>query len=502
MTHRFKSLFLPLLGLAFFLLSCNTPLEAQDGEPVFTTMEPGPTYNHLFTTTKSALEPLGYPVGRAGRSAYVIDQYVTLYEGANAVNDAAADSLLMANTYGNAFQQIKTCGCQGNFQIRLWQVDGIGGEERGKKGKEEVADQIGREEGVAPNYYLFPARPTTPMAPQQFDQLPANYSPAGNPSPQEPILIAVIDSGVDPTLEINSVPGQADLYLWQNPNEPIVNGAGDPNDPFCFTDDVIGWDFVNNDNNPSDDNSHGTHVTGIIAKRLATNAPNLAYEFMPLKVLDHNGVGNTFDAMCAVMYATMHKADIINASWGYYGDSDPLLEKAFRYAQRAGIVTSTSAGNDRVDLSDIAHYPGQFGLQIPGTMRGVMVTSGLANNPIRLWGGTNYRSEGPNVDGTIAGPATNITSLIPTYLVTAGLSPVKTGTSMSAPFLTALAARYRLFRPQDRPHVVRHNLIYMIQAEAPSRFFTSDGVQYPYYLFNWLDIPALYAQYNANMITN
>ena len=51
--------------------------------------------------------------------------------------------------------------------------------------------------------------------------------------------------------------------IWTNSFEIPDNGLDD--DENGFVDDVRGWDFVNDDNNPDDDNSHGTHVAGIAA---------------------------------------------------------------------------------------------------------------------------------------------------------------------------------------------------------------------------------------------
>jgi len=71
------------------------------------------------------------------------------------------------------------------------------------------------------------------------------------------VVVAVIDTGVDYT--------HVDLAanIWTNPGEIAGNGIDD--DGNGFVDDVHGYDFVNNDGDPMDDNSHGTHVSGTIA---------------------------------------------------------------------------------------------------------------------------------------------------------------------------------------------------------------------------------------------
>jgi len=154
------------------------------------------------------------------------------------------------------------------------------------------------------------------------------------------VTIAVLDSGVDlnhPDLAAN---------LWTNPGETPGNGVDDDNNG--YVDDVQGWDFVNNDNDPQDDIGHGTHVAGIIAA--ATNngtgvagvCPNC--RLMAVKVLDAGGSGTYTNIAAGITYAADKGARVINLSLGGYADSS-LLRDAVAYASAYAVVVA-AAGND------------------------------------------------------------------------------------------------------------------------------------------------------------
>ena len=85
-------------------------------------------------------------------------------------------------------------------------------------------------------------------------------------------------------------------------------------------DDIRGWNFADKDNNPADDNGHGTHVTGIIAA-VGNNGIGVAgvawnAKIMALKSFRADGSGLTSDAIPAIAYANLMGADVINNSWG------------------------------------------------------------------------------------------------------------------------------------------------------------------------------------------
>lgn len=141
------------------------------------------------------------------------------------------------------------------------------------------------------------------------------------------LLIGVMDTGLD-----RSVTGSPVVYR--------SNTTGAPN---CYPNDSQGWNFVDNNANTHDNhvNKHGTLVTHLLVKSgIGANV-----KIMPLKVLDGNKQGSLFHLMCAMAYAEKKGVNIINASLGYYGQKDQVLEKYLDRLKRKNILVVTSAGN-------------------------------------------------------------------------------------------------------------------------------------------------------------
>jgi len=180
----------------------------------------------------------------------------------------------------------------------------------------------------------------------------------------EGVVVAVIDSGIDynhPDLTGN---------IWSNSGENGVDAQGrnkanngiDDNGN-GFVDDFQGWDFVNNDNNPIDDNNHGTHIAGIIAAKMdgvgmTGVAPNA--KIMPLKILDRTGSGKIKDEINAINYAVSNGAKIINLSLGGQQLNNDELN-AIRGAEAKGVIVISAAGNAAAPQVD---YPAKFANEV------------------------------------------------------------------------------------------------------------------------------------------
>jgi subtilisin family serine protease len=169
------------------------------------------------------------------------------------------------------------------------------------------------------------------------------------------MVVAVIDTGIDYN--------HPDLFsnIWVNQGEIPGNSLDD--DGNGFIDDVHGYDFVNNDGDPMDDNSHGTHVAGTIGaignNGVGVVGVNWNVKMMALKFLSAGGSGSTSNAVRALDYAVAEGAKITNNSWGGGGFSSALSDAITR-AQAAGQIFVAAAGNSNNNNDLSPFYPANY----------------------------------------------------------------------------------------------------------------------------------------------
>ncbi len=252
------------------------------------------------------------------------------------------------------------------------------------------------------------------------------------------ILIGVIDTGLDydhPDLAPN---------VWTNPGEIAGNEVDD--DGNGFVDDVHGFDFLNRDGDPMDDNRHGTHVAGIIAARgnngIGTAGVCWRARIVGLKFLGSTGSGYVSDAIDALEYAIQMGIRITNNSWGGGGYSRSLRDEIIT-ADMAGCLFVAAAGNSGSDLDQVDFYPASF--HLPNE---IVVAATDENGD--LAGYSNYGAT--RVD--VAAPGTHILSTFP-----GGGYAMLSGTSMAAPHVTGSAALLWNFLPQLTHSQVRALLL-------------------------------------------
>jgi subtilisin family serine protease len=233
------------------------------------------------------------------------------------------------------------------------------------------------------------------------------------------VIVAVIDTGID----YNHKDLQGNI--WINPGE-IANNRKD-DDGNGYVDDVYGWDFCNNDNNPMDGNKHGTHVAGTIAAASNNNlqVAGVAWntKLVALKFLSDRGWGSVSDAIDAVAYCTAMDFPISNNSWGGGGSSRAMKEAIDRAGQN-GHLFCAAAGNSGSNNDSRPHYPSNY------TSPNVLSVA-ASDSADRLASFSCYGKT--SVD--LAAPGVSILNLIPNNRV-ARLS----GTSMATPHVAGAAA--------------------------------------------------------------
>lgn len=259
------------------------------------------------------------------------------------------------------------------------------------------------------------------------------------------VIIAVIDTGVDyshPDLRNN---------IWTNPGEIAGNGRDD--DGNGFVDDVRGWDFINNDNNPMDDSQHGTHVAGILAAEgnngTGVSGVNWKARIMPIKFMGANGSGSTAAAIRAIQYAVANGARVSNNSWGG-GAASQALRDAIAAANSRGHIFVAAAGNDGSNNDAAPTYPASYDL--PNV---ISVAASTTGDGIATFSNFGARSV------HVAAPGQSIFSTVPN-----GGYASLSGTSMAAPVVTGVVGLMIASNPSVTTNQIRTNI--MSTADRPA----------------------------------
>ncbi len=253
----------------------------------------------------------------------------------------------------------------------------------------------------------------------------------------EGILVGIIDTGID--------------YL-----HPALGGG------FGTGFRVVGgYDFYNNDADPMDDNSHGTHVAGIVGANsdsLQGVAPDVS--FIAVKVLNENGAGNFDDVIAGIEYcldpdsnpATDDAVDIINMSLGGPASADNPLDDAVNNATQAGILSVIAAGNSGYESPFSSSYES---VGSPGTAKSAL-TVGACDGQFNM---ASFSSKGPDpvhlqIKPEIIAPGVNIKSSVP------GNKTVEySGTSMATPHVAGAAALLMQQHPDWTPNQIKWALV-------------------------------------------
>ena len=250
------------------------------------------------------------------------------------------------------------------------------------------------------------------------------------------VVVAVIDTGVDYTHE--------DLKdnIWVNTKEIPGNGIDD--DGNGYIDDVYGVDLETGRDSGMDDNGHGTHVAGIIAA--ANNhigVVGLAYnvKLMPIKAGMASGFFNQSQIAKGILYAYNNGADVINMSFG--GSASTIAVQDALETAYTRCVLVAAAGNDAMPNEGrpitaptypaaLSYVMGVMSVDIRG------VESGFTNYDVAAYNSVEYE---------VYAPGSQILSTIP-----GNRYATWSGTSMAAPYVSAMAALLRSAYPDTNTY--------------------------------------------------
>ena len=252
-------------------------------------------------------------------------------------------------------------------------------------------------------------------------------------SSKKEIVVAVLDTGLD--VDHPDLVGR----VWYN--KDLCFNALDPVQLAC-----TGFNFLDNNNNVSDDVGHGTHIAGIIAANRNSigivGAADSRIKIMPLKILNskvngfvYNGKLITDVIADAMLFAIKNGAEVINLSLGWPKLIDTeKVRQAFQLAEEKNIIVIAGSGNNNKNLPTF-----------PCSYENVICV-GAVDNRGELAPFSNF---GSKID--LAAPGEGIVSTFPKKIESRVLRisnyEIKNGSSQSAPFVTAAVATLKLLNP-------------------------------------------------------
>lgn len=274
--------------------------------------------------------------------------------------------------------------------------------------------------------HLTGARPNDPLFPQQWplETMDALRGWRVERGTSNDVVVAVIDSGVD--------------YSHPDLQDRVV----------------AGFDFVNRDDDPADDNGHGTHVAGIVAAEPdnATGVAGVSWgaRIMPLKACAGEDGCGMFEVAAAIAYAVQGGAKVVNLSLGGAAGGCPTeLQLAATLAEQRDVLLVASAGNSAQDGNPVMY---------PAACEGYVAVGATAADD--RW--APFSEHGVYVD--LSAPGVAVPSTIPPGLAgvtdsptTPGYGPAD-GTSMAAPHVSGLAALLFSLHPEWTPLQVEEHM--------------------------------------------
>ena len=245
------------------------------------------------------------------------------------------------------------------------------------------------------------------------------------------VIVAVLDTGVDYNHE------DLAANMWTNEDEIAGNGIDDDNNGYI--DDVRGWDFEFQHNNPMDDYGHGTHCAGTIGASgnngVGVAGVNWRVTIMPLRIIGNQELdAYTLDAAESIHYAVDNGARVMSCSWWTVEHYNQTLEEAVQYAEQMDVFLVAAAGNDNRDDDDPGynHWPSEWPYD------NIIAVAATDHNDNRA----SFSNWGP-ISVDVAGPGVDILSTS-----WQGGYETMSGTSMATPHVAGVVALMLSIRPE------------------------------------------------------
>lgn len=261
----------------------------------------------------------------------------------------------------------------------------------------------------------------------------AMHDSLGRPVQGQDIVVAIIDTGID----------------YTHPDLGGCTAVG----PGCRVAD--GYDFVNDDNDPFDDNGHGTHVAGIVGANGTVKGVAPQVTFYAYKVLNQYGSGSDSQVIAGIERAvdpdqdpgTNDAVDVMNLSLGGMGGRNDPVTVAVENAVRAGVVAAVAAGN--------AGRAGFFTVGSPGNAEHAITVGATDKSDVLA----DFSSRGPIPQGWLLKPDITAPGVAISSTVPSNSYAVYDGTSMATPHVAGAAALLRQLHPDWTPEEVKAALV-------------------------------------------